>query len=1572
MTNQEEKIRQLSVVVPVYNEAQTLEPLFARIDKVLTKEDIEYEIIVVDDHSTDETKEIIKNSARKYALTHLLKKGKKGKAYSIIEGTRIARFDHVVMIDADLQYAPEAIPQMVKLAPLHGVVIAERKTYKGTLIRRFSSKANSFIFGNILHGLRFDVQSGLKLFKTEIIDHLDLSHLSPWSIDIPLLYTARELGYTIGKVDITFERRKDGDSKINFLDAAIQIALSSIKIKLSRKKIYHLPAVTKDSMIGAGIAHKRKRFITHTTLNHRNSAYATLTLWQKIFIFFFLILTSLGFYLNSWNTAITIVAILSTIYFLDVLFNLFLVLKSLHYPPEIKLEEKDLENIKNDELPIYSILCPLYKESHVVSQFIRAIGRLNYPKSKLDVMLLLEEDDKETISEVKKMDLPSYIRVVIVPDSKPKTKPKACNYGLAHAKGDFVVIFDAEDIPDPMQLKKAYFAFQQLPEDIVCLQAKLNFYNPHQNFLTRLFTAEYSLWFDVVLTGLQSVETTIPLGGTSNHFRTNVLRKLHGWDPFNVTEDADLGTRLFKEGKKTAIFDSTTLEEANSNAINWLRQRSRWIKGYIQTYFVHMRNPLEFIKNHGLHAFFFQLVVGGKIAFMLINPFLWAATISYFTLFAIVGPTIERLYPTAIFYMGIISLVFGNFLCLYYYMIGCAKRGHFSLIKYVYIVPLYWLLVSLSAVIAVIQLIVKPHYWEKTHHGYHIGKKKIVTIWEEEISQTVSPEPVYVPIPVKGWQRLKSIAFSEIGGGGLLVATSVIGNFFNFLYNAYLGRALKVEEFGLVTLIGSFLYLSQVPLGAISKTVTYKTAYLLGQYNVSVKSFWAHIRKSALRFALIISGLWMMVTPVLSQFFNTSSLTPLLLFTPVWFIGTLWAVDSAYLSGTLRFGILALIITTEALSKFIFSYLLVEAGQSQYVYAAIPMSMALSLLFGYLSVKTSKAEAIKIEVKETFNFPKKFFLASVFTKLSVASFLTLDILLAKHFLPPVEAGQYALLSLVGKMVFFFGSLFSQFIVPFVSRQEGRGQSSQSIFYLILIATGVASTFAFTTVGLFGFITIPYLLGQKTASIIPYLPDYSLAIVYFTVSIAIVIYHQVKNHYVFPILSLVVSLVQILSIVFYHENISMIVHVMFWVSILSISLTSLTHIFFAPLYTFSQNLFDFIGLFKPLNGSFTKGNGHLRILIFNWRDTKHVWSGGAEVYIHELAKRWVSLGHTVTLFCGNDEKHKRFETIDGLKIVRRGGFYTVYIWAMLYYLFKFRGQYDVVIDSENGIPFFTPLYVGLPRFLLIHHIHQDVFRNHLHFPLNKIAMFIESRLMPICYKNAKIITVSESSKKDIQKLGITKEEEIYVVSPGIDPTLFTRLKKTSHPSLLYLGRLKPYKNIDLAINAFAEVLKTYKDAYFTIAGEGESQIKLANLVVRLGLHKNISFKGKVSQKEKANLLAQSWVLVQPSLIEGWGITVIEANISGTPVVAANVPGLRDSIVNRKTGILVPQESTNAFSKAIEELFTDEKTRRHMSKRAYDWAKTFNWERGAEKILNIVRSNYKEDYQRIYTGKVAIAE
>lgn len=464
--------------------------------------------------------------------------------------------------------------------------------------------------------------------------------------------------------------------------------------------------------------HKGSSYSPYSDLPLRETAFFRLSLFQKILLIVLLIFFALAFLINWKATVIMIIGILTVIYFVDLLFNLFLILRSFNKPPEINILSEDISELDDDSLPRYTVLCPLYKEWKVLPQFIKAMSKLSYPKDRLQIMLLFEEDDIETIRKAREIDIPWYFDIILVPDSLPKTKPKALNYGLKMATGEMVVVYDAEDVPDHLQLKKVVLAFRRSDPKVRCIQAKLNFYNPHQNILTRVFTAEYSLWFDLVLTGLQSVQAPIPLGGTSNHFRKKDLISLKKWDAFNVTEDCDLGIRLAKKGYKTSIVNSVTLEECNSKLKNWFRQRSRWIKGYMQTYLVHMRDPLSFpnsLKNP--HSLTFQLIIGGKIASFFINPLMWTITLSYFLFRPWLGETIESFFPMPIFYMGLFSFLIGNFLYFYYYIIGAVKTRQWKIVEYSFLVPIYWLMMSAAAWYALYQLIFVPHYWEKTNHG---------------------------------------------------------------------------------------------------------------------------------------------------------------------------------------------------------------------------------------------------------------------------------------------------------------------------------------------------------------------------------------------------------------------------------------------------------------------------------------------------------------------------------------------------------------------------------------------------------------------------------------------------------------------------------------------------------------------------------------------------------------------------------------------------------------------------------------------------------------------------------------
>jgi len=450
------------------------------------------------------------------------------------------------------------------------------------------------------------------------------------------------------------------------------------------------------------------------TNSPQNSAHLVLTGLQRAGVLVALIIFTMGA-IYSWQSVLTgIVVVITMAYLATSIHKLYLIVKGGQTTSTEELA-RDVAALDERALPIFTILVPLYREAVVLPQLTSAIQRLDWPKAKLDVRLLLEEDDVETIAAARGAELPPYFTFVIVPKSEPRGKPRACNYGLIHARGEYVVIYDAEDIPESDQLKKVYATFQTGGENLACVQCRLNFYNPEQNLLTRWFTSEYSMFFDLLLPGMQRAGVPVPLGGTSNHFRRDILERLGAWDPYNVTEDADLGVRLHKLGLRTVVIDSTTYEEANPRVGNWIRQRSRWIKGYVHTWLVHMRHPIALYRSLGWRGFWgFQFTIGGTGLTLLLNPIYWLLTLLWFgTHWGI----IEQFFPGPIFYVGGLALYLGNFLFVYIMVAGTLARGYHPLVKYAFLSPLYWALMSVAAWKGVLQLIYAPSYWEKTEHG---------------------------------------------------------------------------------------------------------------------------------------------------------------------------------------------------------------------------------------------------------------------------------------------------------------------------------------------------------------------------------------------------------------------------------------------------------------------------------------------------------------------------------------------------------------------------------------------------------------------------------------------------------------------------------------------------------------------------------------------------------------------------------------------------------------------------------------------------------------------------------------
>jgi len=385
-------------------------------------------------------------------------------------------------------------------------------------------------------------------------------------------------------------------------------------------------------------------------------------------------------------------------------FRIIAAMAPLTFLPSTRLSDKDL--------PVYSVLVPLYREATSVKGLVAALRKLNYPAEKLDIKVIVERDDHETIAALERQRLPSQFDVVVAPAAGPRTKPKALNAALPSVRGSFVVVYDAEDRPEPDQLRRALDAFMKADERLACVQASLTIDNSADNWLTAMFTAEYAGQFDVFLPALSLFGIPLPLGGSSNHFRTAALRSVSAWDPYNVTEDADLGLRLARFGFRSTAIPAITYEEAPPKLGPWLRQRTRWFKGWMQTWLVHIRTPGRLLRELGLWRFAaVQLTFGGSVLASLVHPLMLA-----WLLAAAVLP--EPIFgSTPAVNLFTITIVAGYGASVLLGAVGLYRRSLTAHAWVLLLVPLHWLLLAAASWRALYQLLNDPYRWEKTEHG---------------------------------------------------------------------------------------------------------------------------------------------------------------------------------------------------------------------------------------------------------------------------------------------------------------------------------------------------------------------------------------------------------------------------------------------------------------------------------------------------------------------------------------------------------------------------------------------------------------------------------------------------------------------------------------------------------------------------------------------------------------------------------------------------------------------------------------------------------------------------------------
>ncbi|MBE7245984.1 MAG: glycosyltransferase [Actinomycetospora chiangmaiensis] len=407
------------------------------------------------------------------------------------------------------------------------------------------------------------------------------------------------------------------------------------------------------------------------------------------------------------------------------LFAAFVVLRLMAVSVEMSRKPAQPAPVPDHLLPVYTIIVPLFREARVVDQLLTAIDALDYPRAKIDAKILLEAGDDETLAAVRAADPVGRFDVIVAPPGKPRTKPRALNIGLAHARGDFVTVYDAEDIPDPGQLRAAVARFYSRPETVACLQAQLAISHARDNWLTGMFRLEYAALFGVIKPGLTALGAPMPLGGTSNHFRTAILRRVGGWDAWNVTEDIDLGFRLARKGYRVEALDSVTAEEAPLTVQRWLPQRIRWLKGWIITGLVHTRRPGRLVSELGFRNAAALIILSlGTVASCLLWPVfaVWAAVAAWDGSWFHPVTTLGALWSA----WSCLLLLAGAASLGLPLAVACKRQRRADLLAGGVGLPIYLLLISWAALWAVVETIKAPHHWNKTEHGLAVRTAVVI------------------------------------------------------------------------------------------------------------------------------------------------------------------------------------------------------------------------------------------------------------------------------------------------------------------------------------------------------------------------------------------------------------------------------------------------------------------------------------------------------------------------------------------------------------------------------------------------------------------------------------------------------------------------------------------------------------------------------------------------------------------------------------------------------------------------------------------------------------------------------
>ncbi len=677
----------------------------------------EFEIVVADEGAFYvNTREYLEAMSAK-APIRLLPLGKKG----LVTSVELAQLDgnRIVIFDADMRLTAQSVEEAVNALEEHDVVAAYPGARRLSLLRgvqMFFCKLFSLPLRPLLAG---SMPGGLRAYKRSVLDAVE--GMRGFRIDLEFdaqaLYNARRLDLSVAHVSAALDDRYLAAWTYRRISSRVVASMRLWHLRVLRFGEVAFPFTAppeQAEFTAAGFTNVRD----YLFLSENESAKRHITK-ETVALLWYVALFLVGFvgavsYTTQQSVFRVVVELLSVVYLSLFLLKVYVTSRSRRYP-YFHVSEEDIAVLEPDDLPLMSIFIPLYKEQEIIPQIFHRIAHLDYPIEKLDIIFILESNDTETIEAFKSHDPPAYFKALLCPDVLPKTKPKALNVAFQKSRGDIIVIYDAEVLPEVDQLKKVCVAMKKNP-GAMYVHTRLNVYNAEYNWLTKLYTAEFAFYYDFFITGLVSLNVPLPISGHSIYFKREVIEKVGAWDPYNVAEDCDIGIRIFRHGFGSGLMlDSFAWEQSTTTVHTWIAQRTRWYKGFLQTTMVHLRFPM--LLKHDLGSwrnfFWFLVLVPGNTLINALNLF---QTVFLLLYLATRWVYIEEIYAGLPLYIATFSFITGNYLFTYFNLIGLYSRKEYNLVLTAYFTPGYWLLLGYATMRSIFEFFLHPFSWSKTTH----------------------------------------------------------------------------------------------------------------------------------------------------------------------------------------------------------------------------------------------------------------------------------------------------------------------------------------------------------------------------------------------------------------------------------------------------------------------------------------------------------------------------------------------------------------------------------------------------------------------------------------------------------------------------------------------------------------------------------------------------------------------------------------------------------------------------------------------------------------------------------------